>query len=101
LTNAAARETLERMSMPLLLAALLFAVLATVEWNRLPVVARVYLGVATAFGIGALAHPGMNVADAVEQGRDGIAVILAAARMAGFAAVMVSVATALRAATLR
>jgi hypothetical protein len=88
-------------SLPLVLAALLFAVLATVEWNRLPLVARVYLGVATAFGIGALAHPGMNVADAVAQGGDGIAVVLAVARMAGFAAVMVSVATALRSSSLR
>jgi hypothetical protein len=89
------------MSMPLLLAALFFAVLATVEWRRLPAVARIYLGVATAFGIGALAHPGMNVADAIQQANDGIAVLLAAARMAGFAAVMVSVATALRQASLR
>jgi hypothetical protein len=89
------------MSMPLLLAALFFAVLATVEWGRLPAVGRVYVGVATAFAIGALAHPGMSVADAVEQGSDGIAVLLAAARIAGFAAVMVSVASALRQAVLR
>jgi hypothetical protein len=91
----------EAMSMPLVLAALSFAVLATVEWGRLPVIARIYLGVATAFGIGALAHPGMNVADAVEHANDGLAVLLAAARVAGFAAVMVSVATALRQASLR
>ena len=89
------------MSLPLLLAALLFAVLATVEWDRLPGVARIYLGVATAFAIGAFTHPWMNVADAVDHGRDGIAVLLAAARMTGFAAVMVSVATALRSAALR
>ena len=89
------------MSLPLVLAALLFAVLATVEWHRLPLVARTYLGVGTAFGIGALAHPGMNVADAVSQGGDGIAVLIAVARTAGFAAVMVSVATALRSAALR
>jgi len=87
--------------MPLALAALLFAVIATVEWDRLPGVARIYLGVATAFAIGAFAHPWMNVADAVGQGRDGIAVLLAAARMTGFAAMMVSVATALRTAVLR
>lgn len=89
------------MSLPLVLAALLFAVLATVEWKRLPVVARVYLGVGTAFAIGALAHPGMNVGDAVAHGRDGIALLLAIARMAGFAAVMVSLATAVRSAVLR
>jgi hypothetical protein len=89
------------MSLPLVLAALVFAVLATVEWSRLPLIARVYLGVGTAFGVGALAHPGMNVADAVSQSGDGIALLLAVARMVGFAAVMVSVATALRSAVLR
>jgi hypothetical protein len=89
------------MSMPLVLAALFFAVLATVEWKRLPVIARIYLGVGTAFGIGAVVHPGMNVADVVEQAGDGISVLVAAARVAGFAAVMVSVATALRQAALR
>lgn len=89
------------MSMPVVLAALFFAVLATVEWNRLPVVARIYLGAATAFAIGAVAHPGLNVAEAVAQARDGIGVLLSAARAAGFAAVMVSVATALRGLALR
>jgi hypothetical protein len=84
------------MSMPLLLLALLFAVFATVEWKRLPVVARVYLGVATAFAIGAVAHPGSTIVEAIEQNGDGIAVVLEAARAAGFAAVMISVATALR-----
>jgi hypothetical protein len=43
----------------------------------------------------------MSVADAVDQANDGIAVVLAAARAAGFAAVMVSVATALRQSVLR
>jgi len=82
--------------MPLLLLALLFAVFATVEWERLPLVARVYLGAATAFAIGAFAHPGATIAEAIADHRDGIAIVLDAARAAGFAAVMVSVATALR-----
>jgi hypothetical protein len=89
------------MSMPLVLATLFFAVLATVEWNRLPVIARVYLGVATAFGLGAVAHPGLSVAEAVNQARDGMGVLMACARMAGFAAVMVSVASALRGLVVR
>jgi hypothetical protein len=89
------------MSLPLVLAALLFAVFATVEWSRLPLIGRIYVGVATAFGIGAIVHPGMNVADAISHSGDGIAVLMAVARMAGFAAVMVSVATALRSAALR
>jgi hypothetical protein len=88
------------MSMPLVLLALSFAVFATVEWRRLPLVARIYLGVATAFAIGAITYPGMTIADAIEQ-TDGIALLLAAARAVGFAAVMVSVATALRRLALR
>jgi hypothetical protein len=89
------------MSMPLVLLALFFAVLATVEWGRLPVVARVYLGVATAFAIGAVSNPGMPVAEAIERAGDGIAVLLEAARLAGFAAVMISVATTVRRLVLR
>ena len=88
------------MAMPLILLALFFAVFATIDWNRLPVVARVYVGVATAFAVGAAAHPGMTVAQAVAEA-DGIAVLLAAARAVGFAAVMVSLATALRRFVLR
>jgi hypothetical protein len=87
--------------MPLVLLALFFAVFATVEWRRLPVVARVYLGVATAFAIGAMAYPGMSITDAIDSSRDGLAVLLAAARMAGLVAVMVSAATALRNLVLR
>ena len=48
------------------------------------------------FAIGALAHPGASIVQAISEGGDGIAVVLSAARAAGFAAVMVSVATALR-----
>lgn len=87
--------------MPLTLLALFFAVGATVEWQRLPVVARIYVGVAAAFALGAIAHPGLTVGDAIAHTRDGITAILAIARMAGFAAVMVSLATALRSLALR
>ncbi|MEA2420951.1 MAG: hypothetical protein QOF55_50 [Thermoleophilaceae bacterium] len=84
------------MAVPLAISALLFAVLATAEWGRLPVVARIYLGVATAFAIGAVVHPGMSVAAAVNGAGDGLAYLLGAARAVGFAAVLVSVATFLR-----
>lgn len=84
------------MSVPLAISALLFAVLATAEWDRLPVVARVYLGVATAFAIGASVHPGMSVEDAVSGTRDGLAYLLGVARVIGFAAVLVSVAMFIR-----
>ena len=87
--------------MPLVLSALFFAVFATVEWKRLPVVARVYLGVATAFAIGAISHPGMSIADVIDHSRDGITYLLAAARMAGITAVLISVTTFLRSLALR
>ena len=87
--------------MPLLILALVFAVAATVEWTRLPLVARVYLGVATAFVIGAWVHPGMSIGQAISDTGDGVALMLSVARAAGFAAVMVSVATALRRLPLR
>jgi hypothetical protein len=89
------------MSMPLILLALFFAVFATVEWARLPVIARIYLGVATAFAIGAVGNPGMSITDAIAQMEAGMAVLLEAARVAGFAAVMISLATALRNLVLR
>jgi len=82
--------------MPLLLSAIFFAAFAALEWRRLPVVARVYLGVATAFSIGAFTYPGMSIADAVAHTSEGLTYVLALARIAGFTAVLVSVATFLR-----
>ena len=91
----------QAVGIPLIFSALLFAVFATAEWRRLPVVARVYLGVATAFAIGAIAHPGMSIAEAIDHTRDGLTYVLAAARMAGFTAVLISVATFLRGIAIR
>lgn len=82
--------------MPLLLSAIFFVAFAALEWKRLPLVARVYLGVGTAFALGAYAYPGMSIADAVDNTRDGLTYVLALARIAGFTAVLVSVATFLR-----
>jgi hypothetical protein len=79
------------MGIPLALSAALFLVLALVEWRRLPVVARVYLGAATAFAIGALAYPGMSISEVLDNTRDGITYVLGAARVAAFTAVLVSV----------
>ena len=84
------------MDMPLALTALLFALFAVVEWRRLPVVARVYLGTATAFAIGALTYPGMSVAEVLDGSRDGLVYLLAVARVAAFTAVLVSVTKFLR-----
>jgi hypothetical protein len=84
------------MGIPLALTAALFALFAIAEWKRLPVIARIYLGAATAFAIGALAYPGMSIAEVIGGTRDGLMYVLAAARVVAFAAVLVSVATFLR-----
>ena len=84
------------MGIPLALTAALFALFAIAEWRRLPVIARIYLGAATAFAIGALTYPGMSIAEVLDGTRDGIVYLLAAARIVAFAAVLVSVATFLR-----
>lgn len=81
---------------PLGVSALFFAVLATCEWRRMPVCGRVYLGVATAFALGALAHPQMAIGDVVSQTRDGVTYLVALARIAALTAVLVSITTFLR-----
>ena len=84
------------MGLPLALTSALFALFAIAEWRRLPVVARVYVGVATAFAIGAATYPGMSITQVVDETRDGLTYLLAAARVAAFVAVLVSVTTFLR-----
>ena len=84
------------MGIPLALTAALFALFAMAEWRRLPLIARIYLGAATAFAIGAVAYPGMTIAQVIDGTRDGLTYVLAAARVVAFAAVLVSVATFLR-----
>lgn len=86
---------------PLALSALVFAVFATVEWRRMPVCARIYLGVATAFALGAITHPETSVQDVLAQTRDGMTYLVATARMIGFTAVFVSLATFIRSLALR
>jgi hypothetical protein len=89
------------LGIPLAFSAVFFAGFAALEWRRLPVVARVYLGVATAFALGALAHPGMTIVQALDHTGDGLTWLLAAARVAGFTAVLVSAVTFLRGLALR
>jgi hypothetical protein len=84
------------MGIPLALTAALFGLFAIAEWKRLPVVARVYLGAATAFAIGAFTYPGMTVTDVLDGTREGLTYVLAAARVAAFVAVLVSVTNFLR-----
>ena len=84
------------MDMPLFLTVALFLLFAVAEWQRLPVVARVYLAAATAFSIGAFTYPGMSIVDVIDGSRDGLVYVLGAARVAAFVAVLVSVTTFIR-----
>ncbi len=79
-----------------LVSALLFGAFAVAEWRRAPVWARVHLGVATAFVMAGLWHPGMTVQDALDGARDGMSYVVALARAAGLVAALVTVATRLR-----
>jgi hypothetical protein len=84
------------LQVPLFVSALLFAVFAVAEWRRAPVWGRVHLGVATAFAMAAMSHPGMTIQDALEGARDGMSYVVALARAAGLVAGLVTVATRLR-----
>jgi hypothetical protein len=92
---------LDSIDIPLAFSALFFAALAAVEWRRLPVWGRIHLAVATAFALGAMAHPGMSVGDVVSSSQDGMAYVVALARVTGFAAGLVSAATFVRELSLR
>ena len=84
------------LDVPILFSALVFAVLAQVFWRQSPVAARVILGVATVFGYAAVAYPGMSIEDILGETTGGLTYMVAAARVMGFAAAMLAVATALR-----
>ncbi|HEX8075853.1 MAG TPA: hypothetical protein VF545_12840 [Thermoleophilaceae bacterium] len=84
------------LNVPLLVSALLFAGFAAFEWKRMPVWARVHLGVATAFAMAAVWHPGMTIHDVLDQTRDGSAYVVACARVAGMVAALITVTTRLR-----
>ena len=84
------------LQVPLFVSALVFAAFAVAEWRRAPVWARVHLGVATAFAMAALTHPGMTIQDALDGARDGMSYVVALARSAGLVAGLVTVATRLR-----
>jgi hypothetical protein len=84
------------LQVPLFVSALVFAAFAIAEWRRAPVWARVHLGVATAFAMAALMHPGMTIQDALDGARDGMSYVVALARGAGLVAGLVTIATRLR-----
>jgi hypothetical protein len=84
------------LQVPLFVSAIVFAVFAVAEWRRAPIWARIHLGVATAFTMAALWHPGMTIQDALDGARDGMSYVVALARAAGLVAGLVTIATRLR-----
>ncbi len=86
------------MSVPALTAAVCFAVIATVEWRRVPLLARVEVAVAAALALGAVWHPalGLTFGDG-----DGIAALVSAAEIAGIASLLLSAGSVIWRAALR
>ncbi len=85
------------LDLPLLALCLVFAGLAYAEWSRLALCARISLGGAVAFGLGALRYPGETVGAAVGHTDDGLAYVITVARGACAAVLMVSAIYTLRA----
>ena len=85
------------LDLPLLVLFVVFAGLAIVEWSRLPLCARVSLGGAAVFAIGALKYPGQGVGAVVAHSNDGLVYLVTVARGACAAVLMISAIVALRA----
>jgi hypothetical protein len=81
---------------PALASAAILGAFAALVWRQLPLCARVMLGAATAFAIGGLNHPGMSVNDLVALTDEGIAWVVALAKVSGAAAALIGVATLAR-----
>lgn len=77
--------------------ALILAGFAVLIWRLMPVCARIVLGAATAFFIGGLHHPEMSVNELTAITDEGIAWVVALARVSGAAAVLIGVASLARA----
>lgn len=75
--------------------AIIFGVFAGFDWKRMPLLSRCSLGVATAFLIGAVTHPGVGIDDLLRH-PDGIGYLVGAARALGAATVVCSMALAAR-----
>jgi hypothetical protein len=85
------------LDVPLLALFVVFAGLAYAEWGRLPLCARVSLGGAVVFAIGAVKYPGQGVTAVVGHTDDGLVYLLTVARGACAAVLMISAIATLRA----
>jgi hypothetical protein len=77
-------------SIPLLALVPVLVGFALLDWRRLPLLARVSLGVATCFAFAAIQSPGVTATSVGELGT-GLAVMVTAAKAAGAGAVLTSV----------
>jgi hypothetical protein len=75
--------------------AIIFGVFAGFDWKRMPVLARGSVGVATAFLIAAVTHPGVGL-EQLMRDPDGIGYLVAVARAVGAATIVCSIAVAAR-----
>jgi hypothetical protein len=75
--------------------AIIFGVFAGFDWKRMPLLSRCSLGVATAFLIGAVTHPGTGL-EQLMRDPDGIGYLVAVARAVGAATIVCSIAVAAR-----
>jgi hypothetical protein len=79
--------------------AIIFGVLAGFDWKRMPVLARCSMAVSTAFLIGAVTHPGVELQQLLGN-PDGIGYLILVARAVGAATAVCSLAVAARDALL-
>ena len=75
--------------------AIIFGVFAGFDWKRLPVLGRCSLAVSATFLIAAVTHPGVGIAQMM-QNPDGMAYLVATARALGAATVVCSIVVAAR-----
>ena len=75
--------------------AIIFGVFAGFDWKRMPLLSRFSLGVATAFLIAAVTHPGVGL-EQLMRDPDGIGYLVAVARAVGAATIVCSIAIAAR-----
>ena len=75
--------------------AIIFGVFAGFDWKRMPVLSRCSLGVATAFLLAAITHPGVGMTELMRE-PDGIGYLVAVARALGAATAVCSIAVAAR-----
>jgi hypothetical protein len=82
---------MEVIQMPIAVSAAVFLGLALVAWRRMPVCARIFLATGSTFVIAAIDQPGLSADQILTQHSNGLAYLVAVARMAGLTAFLVGV----------